>query len=345
MLTHRKTKGSPFTHFGLFDAENWGLGVYDEVHLLPAPVFRAVASIQARRRLGLTATLVREDGRQGDVFAPIGPKRFDVPWRSLEHTGWIAEAACVEVRVAMNRSERLEYAGADDRERYRLASTIPEKMRVVDSIMARHAGERVLVLGMYLDQLRGAGSHQCPPITGGDLSSGAGPLVCGLPRWSIQTLVISRVGPAWTCRVRWPSRSVVAGVSREEEAQRSGTRAPSCCTTIGRFYTVVTRESVEQKFAERRQRFLAEQGYRYAIETWDGERTPSGSRRDRWAQCVVHRDVTVLAVREPGVLDEIRAVVPLDEFVLAVISDTRLLLDPTRLAEPKNDSRRQVSRR
>ena len=273
MLTHRKTKGGPFTHFGLFDAENWGLVVYDEVHLLPAPVFRAVASIQARRRLGLTATLVREDGRQGDVFALIGPKRFDVPWRELEHTGWIAEAACVEVRVAMNRAERLEYAGADDRERYRLASTIPEKMRVVDTIMARHTGERVLVLGMYLDQLRALSTRiNAPLITGETRQAERDRLFAAYRDGSIQTLVISRVG---NFSVDLPDARVAIQISgswgsRQEEAQRLGrVLRPKGGDNRAWFYTVVTRESVEQKFAERRQRFLAEQGYRYAIETWD----------------------------------------------------------------------------
>ncbi|MBO85041.1 MAG: helicase [Deltaproteobacteria bacterium] len=273
MLTHRKTKGGPFTHFGLFDAENWGLVIYDEVHLLPAPVFRAVASIQARRRLGLTATLVREDGRQGDVFALIGPKRFDVPWRELEHSGWIAEAECVEVRVAMNRAERLEYAGADDRERYRLASTIPEKQNVVEEIMRRHAGERVLVLGMYLDQLRALSDRLgAPLITGETRQADRDRLFAAYRSGAVRTLVISRVG---NFSVDLPDASVAIQVSgswgsRQEEAQRLGrVLRPKEADNRAWFYTVVTRESVEQKFAERRQRFLAEQGYRYTIETRD----------------------------------------------------------------------------
>lgn len=278
MLTHRRTKGGPFTHFGLFDAENWGLVVYDEVHLLPAPVFRAVAGIQARRRLGLTATLVREDGRQGDVFALIGPKRFDVPWRELEHSGWIATAECVEIRVAMSASERLDYAGADDRERYRLASTIPAKFDVVESLMERHAGERVLVLGMYLDQLRELSERLgAPLITGETRQSDRDRLFAQYRSGEVQTLVISRVG---NFSVDLPDARVAIQVSgswgsRQEEAQRLGrVLRPKDDDNRAWFYTVVTRESVEQTFAERRQRFLTEQGYRYAIETLDASETP-----------------------------------------------------------------------
>jgi len=273
MLTHRRTKGGPFTHFGLFDAENWGLVVYDEVHLLPAPVFRAVASIQARRRLGLTATLVREDGRQGDVFALIGPKRFDVPWRDLEHSGWIATAECIEVRVAMSRAERLEYAGADDRERYRLASTIPAKGDVVRQLVERHAGERLLVLGMYLDQLRELSRQlDAPLITGETRQAERDRLFAAYRTGEVQTLVISRVG---NFSVDLPDARVAIQVSgswgsRQEEAQRLGrVLRPKGDDNRAWFYTVVTRESVEQTFAERRQRFLTEQGYRYSIETID----------------------------------------------------------------------------
>ena len=274
MLTHRRTKGGPFTHFGLFDAEDWGLIVYDEVHLLPAPVFRTVASIQARRRLGLTATLVREDGRQGDVFALIGPKRFDVPWRDLESTGWIATAECIEVRVEMSRAERLEYAGLDDRERYRLASTTPAKLPVVKQLLARHAGERLLVLGMYLDQLRAlAEVLDAPLITGETRQAERDRLFAAYRAGEIQILVISRVG---NFSVDLPDASVAIQVSgswgsRQEEAQRLGrVLRPKADDNRAWFYTIVCRESVEQTFAERRQRFLTEQGYRYSIETMDG---------------------------------------------------------------------------
>ena len=275
MLTHRRTKGGPFTHFGLFDAEDWGLVIYDEVHLLPAPVFRAVAGIQARRRLGLTATLVREDGRQDDVFALIGPKRFDVPWRELETSGWIATAQCVEVRVPMTRAERLEYAGLDDRERYRVASTVPRKLEVVQGLIARHAGERILVLGMYLDQLRELSEAlDAPLITGETRQADRDRLFAAYRTGEIQLLVISRVG---NFSVDLPDARVAIQVSgswgsRQEEAQRLGrVLRPKDGDNRAWFYTIVTQESVEQTFAERRQRFLTEQGYRYAIETVDAE--------------------------------------------------------------------------
>ena len=167
MLTWRRSRTEEFVHFGLFDRANWGLILYDEVHLLPAPVFRSVAQLQARRRLGLTATLVREDGKQGDVFALIGPKRFDMPWKDLEHQGWIASASCTEIRVGLSEDDRLRYAVADDREKYRIASTNPRKGPVIDELLERHKGDRVLILGMYIEQLEWmAARWRLPIITG-----------------------------------------------------------------------------------------------------------------------------------------------------------------------------------
>jgi len=274
MLTHRKRQGGPFTHFGLFDAEAWGLIIYDEVHLLPAPVFRTVAGIQARRRLGLTATLVREDGREGDVFALIGPKRFDMPWRELEKHGWIAQARCVEVRVPLGRAQRMEYAGADDRERYRMSSTNPAKLDVLDSLLEKHDGQRVLVLGMYLDQLREIADRTgAPLITGETRQSDRDRLFAAYRDGSVAMLVISRVG---NFSVDLPDARVAIQVSgswgsRQEEAQRLGRvlRPKAGDDNSAYFYTLVTGESVEQAFAEKRQRFLTEQGYRYAIELWE----------------------------------------------------------------------------
>ena len=275
MLTHRKRQGGPFTHFGLFDAEAWGLIVYDEVHLLPAPVFRTVAGIQARRRLGLTATLVREDGREDDVFALIGPKRFDMPWRELEKHGWIAQARCVEVRVPLGRAQRMEYAGADDRERYRLSSTNPAKLDVLDRLLDKHAGQRILVLGMYLDQLREIADRTGAPLITGETRQADRDRLFGAYReGSVSMLVISRVG---NFSVDLPDARVAVQVSgswgsRQEEAQRLGRvlRPKGGDDNTAWFYTLVTGESVEQTFAEKRQRFLTEQGYRYAIESWDG---------------------------------------------------------------------------
>lgn len=270
MLTHRRTRSGPFTHFGLFEAAEWGLIIYDEVHLLPAPVFRSVARIQARRRLGLTATLVREDGREDDVFALIGPKRFDVPWRDLERTGFIAEAHCVEVRVPMGRSLHNRYAAADEREGYRLASTNPAKDDVVEAIVGKYFGVRVIVIGMYLDQLRRLGERlQAPVITGETRQSERDRLFAAFRSGEEPVLLVSRVG---NFSVDLPDARVAIQVSgswgsRQEEAQRLGRvlRPKSGDDNSAWFYTVVTMESSEQEFADRRQRFLAEQGYQYEI--------------------------------------------------------------------------------
>lgn len=274
MLTHRRTKNGPFTHFGLFDAEAWGLIIYDEVHLLPAPVFRAVAGIQARRRLGLTATLVREDGLEGDVFALIGPKCFDVPWRDLERVGWIATAQCVEVRVPMSGDLRMDYASADDRDRYRIASTNPDKLAALRNILVRHSGDRILVLGMYLDQLHEiAAALDVPLITGDTRQSDRDRLFAAYRTGEVEVLVVSRVG---NFSVDLPDARVAIQVSgswgsRQEEAQRLGrVLRPKEGDNSAWFYTLVSSESVEQTFAERRQRFLTEQGYRYSIQTADG---------------------------------------------------------------------------
>ena len=274
MLTHRRSKSDAFVHFGLFDEEDWGLVIYDEVHLLPAPVFRTVAQLQARRRLGLTATLVREDGRQSDVFALIGPKRFDVPWRDLERQGWIATAKCTEIRVDLEGGDRMDYAVAADREKYRLASTNRRKLEVVQSLLERHPGERTLVIGMYLDQLGIIAKHWgVPIITGKTRQSERDRLFARFRNGEDPVLVLSRVG---NFSVDLPDASVAIQVSgtwgsRQEEAQRLGrVLRPKKDGNMAYFYTVVTRDSTEQDFAERRQLFLAEQGYSYTIETWEG---------------------------------------------------------------------------
>ncbi len=270
MLTWRRSKEDEFLHFGLFDQEDWGLVIYDEVHLLPAPVFRTVAHIQAKRRLGLTATLVREDGHEGDVFALIGPKRFDMPWKDLEHQGWIASARCTEIRIDLPDDLRLEYAVAGDREKYRVAATNPVKADVAEAVIGRHPGRKVLVIGMYLAQLHDlADRWDAPVITGKTKQSERDEIFQRFRDGDIDVLVISRVG---NFSVDLPDAEVLVQVSgmwgsRQEEAQRLGrVLRPKKSGNQAWFYTLVSRDTVEQDFGEKRQLFLAEQGYGYTIE-------------------------------------------------------------------------------
>jgi DNA excision repair protein ERCC-3 len=271
MLTWRATKDAEFVHFGLFDAQDWGLVIYDEVHLLPAPVFRTVAHLQARRRLGLTATLVREDGHQDDVFALIGPKRFDMPWKDLEQMGWIATAQCVERRLPLTEPERIAYATADDKEKFRLASTSPTKLEAVAATVAAHAGERILVIGMYVAQLEEMAAHLgAPLITGKTKQAERDALYASFREGHTPVLVVSKVG---NFSVDLPDASVAIQVSgtwgsRQEEAQRLGrVLRPKADGRSAWFYTLVSRDTVEQDYAERRQLFLTEQGYAYRIES------------------------------------------------------------------------------
>lgn len=271
ILTWRRSKSDELVHFALFDRKEWGLIIYDEVHLLPAPIFRSVAQLQARRRLGLTATLVREDGKQGDVFALIGPKRFDMPWKDLEHQGWIAAAQCTEIRVAMSDDDRLRYAVADDREKFRLASTNARKGPAVEEVMQRHEGERVLILGMYLDQLNWmAHKWKLPLITGSTPQAKRDELFQQFREGKIRAMAISKVG---NFSVDLPDASVAIQISgtwgsRQEEAQRLGRiLRPKEGGNRAWFYTLVSRDTAEQTMAEKRQLFLTEQGYSYRIET------------------------------------------------------------------------------
>ena len=270
MLTWRRSKESEFEHFGLFQRANWGLIIYDEVHLLPAPVFRAVAHLQARRRLGLTATLVREDGKQGEVFALIGPKRFDMPWKDLEHQGWIASASCQEIRIPFADDERLRYAVADDREKFKLASLNERKGEVVAELLQKHKTDKVLILGMYLAQLEHlADHHKVPLITGKTPQSVRDTLFADFREGRSRVMVVSKVG---NFSVDLPDAAVAIQVSgtwgsRQEEAQRLGRiLRPKEGANEAFFYTLVTRDSREQDFAEKRQLFLTEQGYAYTIE-------------------------------------------------------------------------------
>lgn len=263
-----KRKGE-YAHLALLDALDWGLVVYDEVHLLPAPVFKLTAELQARRRLGLTATLVREDGREGDVFSLIGPKRFDAPWKEIEAQGFISPAACFEVRIDLPQSERLAYAAAADDERYRLAATAPAKLGVVKQLVARHAGERILVIGQYLDQIDElAEALNAPKLTGATSIDERERLYQEFREGKTPVLVVSKVA---NFSVDLPEATVAVQVSgsfgsRQEEAQRLGRLLrPKESGLSANFYTLVARDTVDQDFAQNRQRFLAEQGYSYTI--------------------------------------------------------------------------------
>ncbi|MFJ9769625.1 DNA repair helicase XPB [Kitasatospora sp. NPDC101157] len=266
MTTKRK---GVYAHLELFDARNWGLVVYDEVHLLPAPVFKFTADLQARRRLGLTATLVREDGREGDVFSLIGPKRFDAPWKEIEAQGYIAPADCCEVRVTLTDSERLAYATAEPEERYRFCATTATKRRVVEALVRKHEKDQTLIIGQYIDQLDELGEVLDAPVIKGETSNAQREkLFDAFRNKEISVLVVSKVA---NFSIDLPEATVAIQVSgtfgsRQEEAQRLGrVLRPKADGHAAHFYSVVARDTVDQDFAAHRQRFLAEQGYAYRI--------------------------------------------------------------------------------
>ena len=269
ILTWRSNRGSEFPHLELFRARPWGLIIYDEVHLLPAPVFRATAELQARRRLGLTATLVREDNREGDVFALIGPKRFDVPWRDLERRNWVARASCVEERIPMSGDRRMEYALAEKRARFRIAAENPAKMARLRRLLREHEGGRVLVIGEFIKQVEAiAEDIGAPLITGKTPQAERERIFESFRRGELRRIVLSKVG---NFAIDLPDADVLIQVSgmfgsRQEEAQRLGRiLRPKSDGRIAHFFTLVSRDTREEEFAHNRKLFLAEQGYSYKI--------------------------------------------------------------------------------
>jgi DNA excision repair protein ERCC-3 len=272
ILTYRGNKEGPFVHFGLFNSQNWGLIIYDEVHLLPAPIFKITADLQSRRRLGLTATLIREDGHETDVFTLIGPKKFDMPWKDLERQGWIATAKCVEVRVELPASERLAYFALPPKQQIRLAYENPAKIPVVHNLLKTHANDSVIIIGQYLTQINVfASEFNTPIITGATPNKKRDELYAAFRKGEIKVLTLSKVG---NFAVDLPDANVLIQISgsygsRQEEAQRLGRiLRPKKNGEQATFYSIVTRESKELDFAMKRQLFLTEQGYSYEIRNW-----------------------------------------------------------------------------
>ncbi|HIK13806.1 MAG TPA: DEAD/DEAH box helicase [Leptolyngbyaceae cyanobacterium M33_DOE_097] len=270
ILSYRSSKDGEFPHFQLFNARSWGLIIYDEVHLLPAPIFRITAELQARRRLGLTATLIREDGKEGDVFALIGPKRYDVPWRELEGQGFIAAAECTEIRIPQTTARQMEYAVAEKRHQFRIAAENPRKADVVRSLLEKESGHRILIIGEYLDQLKQlAAQTGLPLVTGKTSQAERDRRYEQFRSGEISGLILSRVG---NFALDLPDADVLIQVSgkygsRQEEAQRLGrVLRPKADGHSAQFYTLVSLRTCEEEFARHRQLFLAEQGYSYQIE-------------------------------------------------------------------------------
>ena len=264
-----KKKNGVYAHLDLFDSYDWGLIIYDEVHLLPAPIFRFTADIQSRRRLGLTATLVREDGMEGEVFSLIGPKRFDVPWKEIESQGYIAPAECIEIRATLSESERLLYATAEPEEKYRFCATTATKRKVVQALVEKHAEDQVLVIGQYISQLDELSEDLGVPVIKGETPiKEREELFSAFRKGEIKCLVVSKVA---NFSIDLPDATIAIQVSgafgsRQEEAQRLGRiLRPKSDGRSARFYSVVSRDTIDQDFAQNRQRFLAEQGYSYRI--------------------------------------------------------------------------------
>ncbi len=277
LLSHRK--GDTYPHFDTLNAQDWGLIIYDEVHLLPAPVFRLTASLQSRKRLGLTATLLREDGRADDVFSLIGPKRFDLPWKDLEEQGWIASAQCREIRVALSDSERDRYALAEDADRIRVAAENPAKLGTIEELLQEHRNDHVLIIGQYLSQLQSVQERiQAPLLTGQTPLAERERLYQDFRDGTIPVLIVSKVA---NFSIDLPEANVAIQISgtfgsRQEEAQRLGRiLRPKSDGGQATFYSIVSAETKEQDFAQKRQLFLCEQGYRYDIAHADATGAPT----------------------------------------------------------------------
>ncbi|MBP1996473.1 DNA repair helicase XPB [Paenibacillus eucommiae] len=273
ILTHRMSKQLDFTHMKLFGQRDWGLLIYDEVHLLPAPVFRKTADIQATRRLGLTATLIREDGREEDVFSLIGPKRFDVPWKELESEGWIAQVECQEIRVPLASELREAYAASAAKQKFRIAGENEAKLRVIEKLIHQHAAEPILIIGQYLDQLLLISEQTNAPMISGETAQDERErLYSAFRRGEITLLIVSKVA---NFAVDLPDAAVAIQVSgsygsRQEEAQRLGRIVrPKAGRNQAIFYSIISSATKEQDFALKRQLFLVEQGYRYAVVDWE----------------------------------------------------------------------------
>lgn len=271
ILTWRASKEDPFIHFSIFSKNNWGLIIYDEVHLLPAPVFKITAEIQSSKRLGMTATLVREDNREDEVFALIGPKRYDVPWKVLEHKGWIAKAVCTEIRIPLPQNLEIPYAVANKREKFKIASKNPQKNHIVHELIKNHREDHILIIGHYLDQLRGIAKElNIPIITGSTKNSLREDLYRKFRNGTIRILAVSKVA---NFAIDLPDASMAIQISgtfgsRQEEAQRLG-RLLRPKKRNALMFTLVSQYSSEEEFAANRQKFLTEQGYTYHLEIWE----------------------------------------------------------------------------
>ena len=275
ILTWRPDKNGPYPHFSLFRQNNWGLVIYDEVHMIPAPVFRVAAELQAVRRVGLTATLVREDGCEGNVFSLVGPKRYDVPWKELEKAKWIAKAECIEVRLGLPENKEIEYAVAANREKHRIASENPLKNKIVQELVEKFKDDKILIIGQFLTHLEIiAKLLNVPIITGKTKNSERDIIYDDFRSGKIRVLVVSKVA---NFAIDLPDASVAIQVSgtfgsRQEEAQRLG-RILRPKERTSRFFTLITRGTVEEDFGSNRQKFLAEQGYSYRIVRYENEKS------------------------------------------------------------------------
>ncbi len=273
IMTFRKKREDDFSHLELFNKQNWGLIIYDEVHLLPAPVFRTTAEIQSKRRLGLTATLVREDGLEDDVFSLIGPKKYDVPWKVLEKQGWIAEAICTEIRIPLAEELRMEYAVAELREKFRISSENPMKNNIVKKLLKKHGNDNVLIIGQYLSQLKRISTELDTPLITGKTSNLEREKLYGeFKSGNLKILIVSKVA---NFAINLPDANVAIQISgtfgsRQEEAQRLGrVLRPKQGENMAHFYSLITRDTRDQDFAVKRQLFLTEQGYQYEIHDYE----------------------------------------------------------------------------